>query len=323
MDYDVFNGDADGICALHQLRLVDPRTSHLISGVKRDIGLLSRLNSLPECRDNRITALDISLDKNREDLLILLDNNNHVFYADHHYPGEIPDRANLQTIIDSDPNICTGLLIDRMLDGKYGLWAIVAAFGDNLHEAALTRAEPLDLTEEKLAILRETGELLNYNGYGREVGDLLYSPEDLYREVSGYENPFEFHGTSKILSTLREGFTSDLERARAVQPLSVSASGRIYTFPDASWPRRVAGIFSNEKAREAPGQAHAVLVDNGDASYLVSVRAPLSDKRGAEELCRLFPTGGGREAAAGINSLPADSLDKFIDQFNKKWKQPI
>ncbi|RUM38930.1 MAG: acetyltransferase, partial [Desulfobulbus sp.] len=39
--YDVFNGDADGICALHQLRLHDPRPdAHLVTGVKRDICLL-------------------------------------------------------------------------------------------------------------------------------------------------------------------------------------------------------------------------------------------------------------------------------------------
>ena len=32
--YDVFNGDADGICALLQLRKVEPLDSHLITGVK-------------------------------------------------------------------------------------------------------------------------------------------------------------------------------------------------------------------------------------------------------------------------------------------------
>ena len=35
--FDVFNGDADGICALIQLRLAEPRDTTLITGVKRDI----------------------------------------------------------------------------------------------------------------------------------------------------------------------------------------------------------------------------------------------------------------------------------------------
>ncbi len=33
----MFNGDADGICALHQLRLRKPLRSLLITGVKRDV----------------------------------------------------------------------------------------------------------------------------------------------------------------------------------------------------------------------------------------------------------------------------------------------
>lgn len=37
---DVFNGDADGICALHQWRLAYPVETTLVTGVKRDIQLL-------------------------------------------------------------------------------------------------------------------------------------------------------------------------------------------------------------------------------------------------------------------------------------------
>ena len=37
---DIFNGDADGILALHQLRLTNPQKSRLITGVKRDTKLL-------------------------------------------------------------------------------------------------------------------------------------------------------------------------------------------------------------------------------------------------------------------------------------------
>ena len=56
--YDVFNGDADGICALHQLRLADPRESVLVTGVKRDINLVKRVSA--ETGDT-VTVLDISL----------------------------------------------------------------------------------------------------------------------------------------------------------------------------------------------------------------------------------------------------------------------
>ena len=67
--YDVFNGDADGICALHQLRLAEPRDAELITGVKRDIKLLEKIASV---RHGAITVLDVSLDSNREALMALL-----------------------------------------------------------------------------------------------------------------------------------------------------------------------------------------------------------------------------------------------------------
>ena len=42
---DVFNGDADGLCALHQLRLAEPADSELVTGPKRDISLLKRVKA--------------------------------------------------------------------------------------------------------------------------------------------------------------------------------------------------------------------------------------------------------------------------------------
>ena len=45
-NFDVFNGDADGICALHQLRLTYPVSATLITGAKRDIKLLEKVEAL-------------------------------------------------------------------------------------------------------------------------------------------------------------------------------------------------------------------------------------------------------------------------------------
>lgn len=47
---DVFNGDADGICSLVQLRLAEPRESELVTGIKRDINLLKKCRRQPETR---------------------------------------------------------------------------------------------------------------------------------------------------------------------------------------------------------------------------------------------------------------------------------
>ena len=75
-DYDVFNGDADGICALVQLRQIEPRDAVLVTGVKRDITLLSQVKS---AKGNRITVLDISMERNSTDLNRILDQGATVF----------------------------------------------------------------------------------------------------------------------------------------------------------------------------------------------------------------------------------------------------
>ena len=85
---DVFNGDADGICALHQLRLHSPQKSSLVTGVKRDNLLLNRIIST---RNSTLTILDISSHANRDSLLQLLKQGNTVHYFDHHFAGKIPE----------------------------------------------------------------------------------------------------------------------------------------------------------------------------------------------------------------------------------------
>jgi hypothetical protein len=61
--FDVFNGDADGICSLLQLRLATPIDSLLITGAKRDIALLQRVDAQP---GDGVTALDISAPARRQ-----------------------------------------------------------------------------------------------------------------------------------------------------------------------------------------------------------------------------------------------------------------
>jgi oligoribonuclease NrnB/cAMP/cGMP phosphodiesterase (DHH superfamily) len=97
-NYDIFNGDADGICALLQLRLAEPREAQLVTGVKRDINLLKQVDA--EAGD-RITVLDISMDKNRDDLQRVLDAGAEVFFVDHHFAGEVPSSAALKSMMSA------------------------------------------------------------------------------------------------------------------------------------------------------------------------------------------------------------------------------
>ena len=58
-----------------------------------------------------------------------------------------------------------------------------------------------------------------------------------------------------------------------------------------------------------------LIVDNADGTLRISVRAPKARPEGADALCRAFPSGGGRKAAAGVNALPETDLPKFLEAF--------
>ena len=315
--FDVFNGDADGICALHQWRLLQPQKSQLITGVKRDIALLKQVQA---DAGDRVLVLDISLDKNRDALLNVLNAGASVDYFDHHFAGEIPKHACMTSHINTAADVCTSLLMNDYLDGKYLLWAVTAAFGDNLFDAAKKAAEPLLLDAEPLKQLEQLGTLINYNGYGVSEDDLYFHPADLYREIQPFENPFDFIKQSKSYAVLAEGYASDMAKAVELPIESNNENTAFMILPNEAWTRRVSGVYGNALAREYPNRAHALLTVMDDDSYRISVRAPLINKTGADELCMQFPTGGGRKAAAGINALPASMLDAFIDAFQRQYK---
>lgn len=311
--FDVFNGDADGICALQQFRLANPAASTLVTGVKRDISLLKRVTA---GAGDEVNVFDISLDKNREPLLRLLDAGVRVRYFDHHFAGDVITHPNLESNINLASNTCTSLIVNRLLAGKYAAWSVVGAFGDNLDDAARAAAAPLDLDEVRLMRLRELGIYINYNGYGATVEDLFFAPDILYRRLQPYADPFIFiMEEADVFTTLRDGAAQDLARAHATSPERQSEHYAVYVFPAEPWARRVSGAFGNELATASPRRAHALLTRLPEGGYLVSVRAPLSNKTGADELCRQFATGGGRKAAAGINQLPENEYDRFVQAF--------
>jgi hypothetical protein len=313
--YDIFNGDADGICALHQLRLAEPRDAECVTGVKRDIRLLERVQA--QAGDD-ITVLDISMKTNASALAKLLRRGVKCRYFDHHAAGVIPNHPALSAHIDTSPEVCTSLIVDRYLSGRHRLWAVVAAFGDNLVASAIRAAQPLELDHTDLARLHELGDCLNYNAYGETVDDLHYPPADLYEAIRPYGDPREFMVDEPVFDVLKSAYKEDLERAEEIKPEFASDSAALYVLPDAAWCRRINGIFGNRLAQEHLKRAHAVLVTKA-GGYTVSVRAPSSNPHGADELCARFATGGGRQGAAGINLLPPPDLAAFVEAFRSAY----
>jgi hypothetical protein len=309
--YDIFNGDADGLCALQQLRLEEPRASVLVTGVKRDVRLLDRVTA---AAGDELTVLDVSLAANAADVRRLLAAGARIRYFDHHAAGEVPAHANLRAYIDTAPDTCTSLIVDRFLGGRRRAWAVVAAFGDNLPGPARAAAAALEFDAPDLERLRQLGEYLNYNAYGESVEDLHYPPADLFAALRPYADPRDFISGEPVFEVLRDALAEDSERAAALSPAFEGAGAAIYILPDAAWSRRIHGYLANRLAQQHPARAHAVLV-SGAGGYKVSLRAPLANPRGADALCRRFESGGGRPAAAGINRLPQADYDRFVAAF--------
>jgi single-stranded DNA-specific DHH superfamily exonuclease len=285
--------------------------STLITGVKRDIALVAKAKV---SAGDRVTALDISFDKNREGVIDALEAGAEIFYVDHHFAGDIPQSPKLTTIIDTDPNVCTSLLVNGYLRGKHVEWAVAGAFGDNLKASARTIAAPLAMSEDELTLLENLGVYMNYNGYGASLEDLHFAPAELFELVRPFATPFAFiEEAGETFEKLEAGYQQDMAAAAALKPHRESDRTAVFILPDETWARRVSGVYSNDLANASPARAHAVLTERPDGTYLVSVRAPLENKQGADALCMQFPTGGGRGAAAGINALPADQLHAFID----------
>jgi hypothetical protein len=313
-----FNGDADGLCALHQLRLAAGQGGQdvLVTGVKRDIALLERVEA---CADDECTALDISLDVNRKGLSAVLAAGARVRYFDHHFAGEMPPSERFEAHIDPDPKVCTSIIVDRYLGGRFRPWAAVGAFGDSLVDEGRAVAAAAGLSSDDTRQLQEMGLAINYNAYGETLADLHVPPAELAQEMLPFASPLDFVKASTTYRRLADGFTEDMERARRLEPLREVRGAILFVLPDAAWARRASGTLANDLAKAHKGSAVAIVSPKKEGGYLVSIRVPSESRVSAEEFCRRFPTGGGRKTAAGINHLPSTELDGFARQFENQF----
>lgn len=307
-EFDVCNGDADGLCAALQWRLHRQAPAELVTGLKREIALLQRVDARA---GDEVNVFDLSMQRNRSALLGLLDAGVRVRYFDHHSVHDKIAHALLDAQIDGASDVCTSLLVDRRLDGALRAWALVGAYGDNLTVVADRLAADSGIGTGDSARLRRLGEVINYNAYGDDKSDVRIAPARLYTILARYRDPRDMLVHESIADEIDAQRRADLEQALAQPPHWQDASASVHVLPDAPWSRRVLGCLANELANLEPQRAHAVLKLQRAGGYAVSVRAPLASPFGANELCSRFG-GGGRARAAGIDALPVADLDRFV-----------
>ncbi|PCE22700.1 acetyltransferase [Paraburkholderia acidicola] len=308
----VFNGDADGLCALQQLRLCEGAGGTLITGVKRDIQLLMHVTAVP---GGQVTALDLSHDQNREDVARILAAGATLRYFDHHYAGALPDHPCFYAYIDTSAEVCTSALVNRYLQGRHAGWAVVAAFGDALPDLGRMLAQEHGIAPDAVESLAQLGRYLNYNAYGEDLDDLHFSPAALAEAMLPYAHPLDFIDQTDVVPVLAEGYRDDLRRARSIDPEFETTGAVMFVLPAQKWSRRVSGTLANEMKQECADRALAILSPRLDGGYVVSVRVPSNNAVGADDFCRLFASGGGRKLAAGINHLPEADVESFAARF--------
>ncbi len=287
MRWYAYNGDADGICSMVQWGLVYGIEGHRVTGVKRDIELLERVN--PNIGDD-IIVMDISLARNYARAVELSSQGFDITWFDHHLAGESID--GITTHIDTSANICTARIVEKVL-GVESDWAQVALHGDGL---SIHSSKPE---------FKELGELLNYNGYGADLSDLHYHPDDLLRLCLEAKTPQVFVETSAF-ADLKAGFESDLEYAQ-----NIAIEDGFYLLPNEPWARRVVGVMAH-RINESGGGPHVIAIDKG-GTFQVSIRG----SKNIGELCKMFG-GGGRATAGGIDALPKRQITALMKEVNSR-----
>ena len=287
MRWYAYNGDADGICSMVQWGLVYGIEGKRITGVKRNIELLERVSPNP---DDEIIVMDISLARNHARAVELSSQGYDISWFDHHLAGDPIDA--IATHIDTSSDVCTARIVEKFL-GVDSDWAQVALHGDGL---SVHSSKPE---------FKELGELLNYNGYGADLSDLHFHPDELLLLCLQAKTPQNFID-SQAFMTLKNGFESDLSNAKNIEP-----SNGYYLLPNEAWARRVVGVMAH-RINESGDGPHVIAIDKGE-TLQVSIRG----SEGIGELCKMFG-GGGRATAGGIDALPKSEIAALMKEVNSR-----
>ena len=287
MRWFAYNGDADGICSMVQWGLVHGVDGNRVTGVKRDIELLDRIDP---SKGDEVIVMDISLARNHSMAQKFAQNGANITWFDHHLAGE-----NIESIsahIDTSDNVCTAGIVEQHL-GVESSWAQVALHGDGLSK------------HSSIPEYKELGELLNYNGYGADLTDLHFHPDDLMMLCLESKTPEQFMLSTAFVK-LKEGFDSDMSNADSI----VEKDG-FFLLPNEAWARRVVGVMAHRINEKGTGP-HVIAIDKG-STFQVSIRG----KNGIGELCAMFG-GGGRATAGGIDNLPKAEITALMNEVNSR-----
>lgn len=306
--FDVFNGDADGLCARQQMYLANPGQTVCISGCRRDYRLFDGIDAQS---GDTLRAFDIPYRANQSTLQELLQRGVQVEYFDHHEVEQPLAHPLLSYYRNGVPETCTSLLVDRYLQGRFSPWAVAGAFGDNKTDCAQQLARSIGLDQRETLALRFLGECLNYNAYGGKSSDQSISSLTLSQVMESFSDPFDFMSQTEVFSHIAQQRAEDMRLASARPSIVNSDELYVVILPDAAWARRIIGVFANQLIQVHFNRVCVAMVPNARNGLSVSLRVPESAEMNANQLARRYG-GDGRANAAGIDDLPVEEVVHFL-----------
>ena len=252
-----FNGDADGLCALQQLRLADPRDATLVTGVKRDIQLLRRVNA---AAGDEVTVLDISLDQNRDDLLPAAGSGRF---------GSL-FRPPLRGRAAAAPRTSRRTSRNRPTSAR-ARWstaispAAIARGPSSRPSATTCRSSPSRWPRPPASTRRRpprwsgSASASTTTPTGMPSAISASIPRIWRSRCCRSRIPMEFVRRSPAYARLGARYEEDMQQARALKPARQVPGATMVVLPDEAWARRAIGVLANELTQAQPDCAIAIL----------------------------------------------------------------
>ena len=167
---------------------------------------------------------------------------------------------------------------------------------------------------DEISITGETSVAVLENG---KITGLDIHPEDAGLPVHPFEailggSPAE---NGAAFRRLLEGHANDLKAVQGLTPYTANDKATVYVLPDRAWARRLCGTLANQLVARNNGRSVAVLTPRSDGDFLVNLRIGSASASRADIFCSRYPAGGGRHGAGGIDRLPDQDMDRFINEF--------
>lgn len=299
--FDVCAGNADALCAVLQWRLHEPKVTHMVSGPLCVTDSLGSFHALP---DDDLLVCNVPLEVRQASGLHAQARKARVQYLDCRGRTTGHVQSQLQGPSSSAAMVCTSLLVNHLLGGKYGGWALVGAYGSTVTMGADTQAMRLGCSDSEREYLRRLGESISYNAEVLHPRHIYLEPANLYARLARYEDPLDFLQAEALADDLDGVRQSDLQKALAWRPYWKDAHASVYVLPDVDWASRVARQLKLRLASLDPDRAIAVLSPAEAGGFRVAVQPGIKVRKSATAKKWL------------IEHLPQNEVDNFVGAFS-------